>query len=111
MFKKLRNCQARVFINDMGFCNSYELVIYDTPVALLGMIDGVIIDDNGIVHEHNGMALLVNDYFDCSVTTMMHVRKFIEFYIGVRLTIADIRKALKTDNCLYGEVNVYKCTF
>lgn len=111
MIKKLRNCQACVHINDKGFCNSYELFSYDTRVAVLGMIDGVISDDNGIEHEHHGMALLLNEYYDCSVTTMMHVRKFIEDYVGVSLTIADIRKALKTNNCLYGEVKVYKCSF
>ena len=111
MIKKLRNCSAYVNINNMGFCNSYELVSYSTPVALLGMVDGTIVDDNGIEHEHNGMALLLGDCYDCSVTTMSHVRKFIEDYIGVRLTIADIRKALKTNNHLYGEVSVYRCSW
>ena len=111
MIKKLRNCSAHVNINEGMFCNSYELVSYSTPVALLGMIDGTIVDDNGIEHEHHGMALLLGEYYDCSNTTMSHVRKFLEDYIGVRLTIADIRKALKNDNKLYGEVNVYRCNW
>lgn len=111
MIKKLRNCHAYVRITDKGFCNSYELVSYETPVAVIGMVDGCIVDDSGIEHEHHGMALLVNECYDCSVTTMMHVKKFIEDYIGVTLTIADIRKALKTDNYLYGEIKVFKCEF
>lgn len=57
------------------------------------------------------MALLVNEHYDCSVTTMSHVRKFIEDYIGASVSIADIRKALETDNYLYGEVKVFKSDF
>lgn len=54
--KQLRHCSAHVNINEGMFCNSYELVSYSTPVALLGMIDGTIVDDNGVEHEHHGMA-------------------------------------------------------
>ena len=111
MIKKLRNCSAYVNINDMGFYYSYELVSYSTLVAVLTMVDGTIVDDNGIKHEHHDMALLLGDCYDCSNTTMSHIRKFIEDYIGVRLTIADIREALKTDNHLYGELNVYRCSW
>lgn len=111
MIKKLRNCKAYVRITEKGFCNSYELVSYEQPVAVLGVIDGCIVDVNGIEHELHGMALLINECYDCSVTTMMHVRKFIEDYIGVSLTISDIRKSLKTDNCLCGDVKVFKCEF
>lgn len=35
--KQLRHCSAHVNINEGMFCNSYELVSYSTPVALLGM--------------------------------------------------------------------------
>ena len=51
--KQLRHCSAHVNINEGMFCNSYELVSYRTPVALLGMIDGTIVDDNGVEHEHH----------------------------------------------------------
>lgn len=115
MKKQLRHCSAHVNINDRGFCNSYELVSYSTPVALLGMLDGEFTDDNGEIREHTGMALLVNDCYDCSATTMQHVRKFCEDYIGVRVNIADIRKALANDNVLchvYGRtVNVYRMSW
>lgn len=47
--KQLRHCSAHVNINSNGFCNSYELVSYSTPVALLGMIDGTIVDDARLV--------------------------------------------------------------
>lgn len=111
--KKLRNCSAHVNINHGGFCSSYELVSYETPVALLGMIDGELVDEYGEIHKREGMALLVNSMYDCSMTTMSHVRKFIEDYVGVMVTIADIRKALKTDNILCnvygGDVAVYLC--
>lgn len=113
MIKQLRNCSAHVYINDRGFTNSYELVSYRTPVALFGMVDGEFTDAYGEIHEHSGMALLVGEYYDCSVTTMSHVRKFIEDYVGVRVTITEIREALKTDNylaCLHGQdVMVYRC--
>lgn len=59
--RQLRHCSAHVNINEGMFCNSYELVSYSTPVALLGMIDGTIIDDNGVEHEHHGMALLLGE--------------------------------------------------
>ena len=115
MKKRLRNCSAYVNINDLGFTNSYELVSYETPVAILGMMDGEFVDDYGEVHTREGMALLDNDDYDCSVTTMMHVRKFIEDYVGVRCTIADIREALKDDNILChvygGDVAVYRCSW
>lgn len=106
---KLRNCSAHVNSNSNGFATTYELVSYSTPVALLGMVDGEIIDVNGEIHEHNGMVLLLNDMYDCSITTMSHVRKFIEDYIGAHINIADIRDALKTDNMLpcYGNVAVF----
>lgn len=111
--KKLRNCSAHVNINHGGFCNNYELVSYETPVALYGMMSGEFADSYGEVHEYEGWALLVNDMYDYSNTTMQHVRKFIEDYVGVKVTIADIRKALKTDNilcCMYGgDVAVYMC--
>lgn len=35
--KQLRHCSAHVNINEGMFCNSYELVSYSTPVALLGI--------------------------------------------------------------------------
>lgn len=106
---KLRNCSAYVNMNNNGFTSSYELVSYRTPVALLGMVDGEIVDVNGEIHKHEGMALLLNSMYDCSVTTMSHVRKFIEDYVGAHINIADIRQALKTDNMLpcYGNVAVF----
>jgi hypothetical protein len=111
--KKLRNCNAYVNINSGWAYNSYELVSYETPVALLGMVDGEIVDNYGEIHEREGMALLLDDMYDCSMTTMQHVRKFVADYIGVNVTIADIRKALKTDNILCnvygGDVAVYLC--
>lgn len=109
--KRLRNCTAHVITSDNGFCTSHELVSYNTPVALYGMMDGEFADDNGELHECHGMALLLSEYYDCSVTTMSHVRKFIEDYIGIRATIADIREALNSDNileCLYrGDMHMY----
>lgn len=115
MKKQLRKCSAYVNIENRGFCNSYELVSYSTPVALLGMVDGEIIDDFGEIHECEGMALFVNDSYDCSNTTMQHVRKFCEDYIGVRANISDIRAALKSDNVLCnvygGTVNVYRVSW
>ena len=116
MKTRLRHCSAYVNIENCGFCNSYELVSYDTPVALLGMIDGEIVDDNGDeIHECEGMSLLLGEYYDCSTTTMSHVRKFIEDYIGVSVCIADIRRALKTDNVLcrvYGyDITVYRVSW
>lgn len=62
--KQLRHCSAHVNINDNGFRNSYELVSYSTPVALLGMIDGTVVDDNGVEHEHHGMALLLGEIIE-----------------------------------------------
>lgn len=113
MIKQLRNCSANVYIENRGFTNSYELVSYRTPVALYGMVDGEFTDAYGEVHEHSGMALFVGSYYDCSTTTMSHVRKFIEDYVGIRATITDIREALKTDNvlaCVYGgDIMVYRC--
>ena len=110
--KKLRNCSAHVNINTNGFCSSYELVSYRTPVALLGMVDGELVDSNCEIHDVHGMALLLSCDYDCSTTTMSHVRKFIEDYVGIKTTIADIRKALKTDNVLCrtysGDVMVYR---
>lgn len=109
MKKQLRNCSAHVYIENKGFTNSYELVSYRTPVALLGMLDGEFTDAFGEIHNHSGMALLVGEYYDCSVTTMSHVRKFCEDYLGAYVTIAQIREALKTDNVLFGDVMVYRC--
>lgn len=110
--KKLRNCSAHVNINNRGFANSYELVSYSTPVALLGYVDGELVDANCEIHDVHGMVLLLGSYYDCSVTTMSHVRKFIEDYIGVTRTITDVRDALKTDNVLCstygGDVMVYR---
>ena len=112
MIKRLRNCSAHVEISNNGFSNSYELTSYSTPVALFGMVDGEIVDANCEIHEHHGMALLLGEYYDCSNTTMSHIRKFVEDYVGIRVTIADIRKALKTDNvlvCRYGfDIMVYR---
>lgn len=111
--KQLRHCSAVVHTYDKGFTNSHELVSYSTPVALLGMVDGEFTDAWCEIHEHHGMALFVGEYYDCSVTTMSHVRKFLEDYAGIRVTITDIRKALKTDNVLYhvygGDIMVYRC--
>lgn len=108
---RLRKCSAHVNKCSHMFCNAYELVSYSTPVALYGMVDGEIVDAYGEIHTCEGMALLVNPNYDCSVTTMMHVRKFIEDYVGARVAIAEIRDALKTDNvlcCQYGgDVHVY----
>lgn len=109
--KQLRHCSAHVNINEGMFCNSYELVSYCTPVALLGMIDGTIIDDNGIEHEHHGMALLLGEDYDCSNTTMMHVRKFCEDYMGVSATIADLCNALKNDSTIGYGVAVYRASW
>lgn len=111
MMKQLRNCSAHVNVNEGMFCNSYELVSYSTPVALLGMIDGTIIDDSGIEHEHHGMALLLGEDYDCSNTTMMHVRKFCEDYVGVYATIADLRKALANDSTIGYGVAVYRASW
>lgn len=109
--KQLRKCSAYVNIEERGFCNSYELVSYRTPVALLGMIDGTVVDDDGIEHEHHGMALLLGEDYDCSTTTMMHVRKFCEDYVGVSATIADLRKALKNDSTIGYGVAVYRASW
>lgn len=113
MKKQLRHCSANVYIENKGFTNSYELVSYRTPVALLGMVDGEFTDAYGEIHDHSGMALFVGEYYDCSMTTMSHVRKFIEDYVGVYVTITDIREALKTDNVLChvygGDIMVYRC--
>lgn len=109
--KRLRKCSAHVNINEGMFCNSYELVSYRTPVALLGMIDDTIIDDNGIEHEHHGMALLLGEDYDCSTTTMMHVRKFCEDYAGVSATIADLRNALANDSTIGHDVAVYRASW
>lgn len=109
--KRLRSCSAYVNIEERGFCNSYELVSYSTPVALLGMIDGTIVDDNGIEHEHHGMALLLGEDYDCSTTTMMHVRKFCEDYVGVSATIADLRNALANDSTIGYGVAVYRASW
>ena len=109
--KQLRHCSAHVNINNNGFCNSYELVSYSTPVALLGMIDGTITDDNGVEHEHHGMALLLGEDYDCSTTTMMHVRKFCEDYVGVSATIADLRNALANDGTIGYDVAVYRVSW
>ncbi len=109
--KKLRNCSAHVNINDNGFCNSYELVSYSTPVALLGMIDGTVVDDNGVEHEHHGMALLLGEDYDCSTTTMMHVRKFCEDYVDTTVSIADLRDALKNDTTIGYDVAVYRASW
>lgn len=109
--KQLRHCSAYVNINDNGFCNSYELVSYRTPVALLGMIDGTIVDDNGVEHEHHGMALLLGEDYDCSTTTMMHVRKFCEDYAGVSATIADLRNAIKGDSTIGYDIAVYRASW
>ena len=109
--KRLRSCSAYVNIEERGFCNSYELVSYRTPVALLGMIDGTIIDDDGVEHEHHGMALLLGEDYDCSTTTMMHVRKFCEDYVGVSATIADLRNALANDGTIGYDVAVYRASW
>lgn len=109
--KQLQHCSAHVNINNNGFCNSYELVSYSTPVALLGMIDGTIVDNNGVEHEHHGMALLLDEDYDCSNTTMMHVRKFCEDYVGVSATIADLRNALKKDSTIGYGVAVYRASW
>ena len=92
--KQLRHCSAHVNINEGMFCNSYELVSYSTPVALLGMIDGTIIDDNGVEHEHHGMALLLG-----------------EDYVGVSATIADLRNVLKNDSIIGYGVAVYRASW
>lgn len=114
--KRLRNCSAHVNVNNRGFCTSYELVSYETPVALLGMVDGEVYDEvTGEVFEHHGVCLYLGDAYDCSTTTMSHVRKFIEDYIGVKCNISDIREALKTDNILCstygGNVAVARATW
>lgn len=111
MIKKLRNCSAYVRTENKGFMNSYELVSYSTPVALLGVIDGEFADEFGVSQECYGQALLLSSDYDCSNTTMQHVRKFIEDYVGVSVTIADIRAALKSDNVLCPYVNVYRYDF
>lgn len=111
MIKQLRHCSAHVNIEERGFCNIYELVSYSTPVALLCMIDGTIVDDNGIEHEHHGMALLLGEDYDCSTTTMMHVRKFCEDYVGVSATIADLRNALANDSTIGYGVAVYRASW
>ena len=97
---RLRNCSAYVNSITNGFTTSYELVSYRTPVALLGTVDGEIEDINGELHDIHGTALLLTSDYDCSTTTMSHVRKFIEDYIGFKFNIADIRSALNSDNML-----------
>lgn len=109
--KQLRHCSAHVNINNRGFAKSYELMSYRTPVALYGMVDGEIVDVNGKVHHREGMTLLIPPAYDCSNTTMMHMRKFCEDYVGLRVTIADIRDALAGGNILArvygGDIAVY----
>lgn len=95
---RLRHCSAYVNAIKNGFTTSYELVSYRTPVAILGFCDGEIEDINGEVHDVHGTSLLLSPDYDCSTTTMSHVRKFIEDYIGFKFNIADIRSALKSDN-------------
>lgn len=116
MMKQLRKCSAYVNYTNMGFgmgTTGIELISYRTPVALFGVIDGELIDAYGEVHECENFVLLLGEYYDCSNTTMSHVRKFCEDYLGVRVTISEIRQALKTDNVLAyrhgGNIMVYRC--
>ena len=94
--KKLRSCSAHVNTrtNDWGIV-SHMLVSYNTPVCALGILDGEIVNDyTGEVINTCGELFIIlrSGWYDYSITTMQHVRKFLADYYGENLTIAQLRK-------------------
>ena len=85
--KQLRSSNAhvecRVYDDDSI---GYALISYETLVALY-------IQDNAPA-PHHGRAIYVGPKFDCSMTTMAHVRKFLEDYAGMCVSIPEIRRRL-----------------
>ena len=83
----LRSSNARVEfrVYDDG-SYGYALFSYETLVAL---------DLSDLANnEHRGETIYLGPKFDCSMTTMGHVRKFLEDYAGWRIGIPAIRAKL-----------------
>lgn len=75
--KKLRSMSARVIIRD----NVTKLISYQTPVAMIV----------------NGILIFSKDW-QCSVTTIKHVKAFIQDYLPYwsgRLSVDYLREAIK----------------
>ena len=83
----LRSSNARVEfrVYDDG-SYGYALISYETLVALY-------IQDNAPA-PHHGRTIYFGPWFDCSTTTMGHVRKFLEDYANWRVSITEIRRHL-----------------
>ena len=83
----LRSSNARVEfrVYDDG-SYGYALISYETLVAL---------DLSDLANnEHRGETIYLGPKFDCSMTTMGHVRKFLEDYAGMCVSIPEIRRRL-----------------
>lgn len=81
--KKLRSMSAKVIIRD----NVTKLISYQTPVAMIA----------------NGILIFSKDW-ECSVTTIKHVKAFIQDYMPywrVNLSVDYLRNAIKN-----GEIGI-----
>ncbi len=91
--KQLRHCSAYVTSDEHG---NHWLTSYSTPVAAIGYLEGehvnAITGELVDCSEYGGIFIMLFPSYDYSVTTMSHVRKFIEDYYGLYLTIAELRE-------------------
>lgn len=97
--KKLRSCSAHYTEtrNDWGE-TSYTLTSYSTDVCMIGRFDGEIINcATGEIINADGQIFVAlrNGAYDCSITTMSHVRKFLVDVADWNVTIAKLREIVK----------------
>ena len=97
--KNLRSCSACVYeVSENGRPIFYVLKSYATLVAKIRVRQP----------EENGEKFTLTLYpqYDCSTTTMSHVRKFVEDICGYSATITEIRECLKTGKPIYTVRNI-----
>lgn len=94
--KQLRHCSA--FVESDNFGNHW-LTSYNTLVAAIGYLDGEVVNElTGELidcSEYTSPFIVLFPDYDYSVTTMSHVRKFVEDYYGVPYTISELREFAK----------------
>lgn len=96
--RKLRNCSAEygggfkyAVIDDCGIPRIGEFTVLKSYGSLVVFIEEPVCYGG---HLHNEIYLMPK--YDFSITTMSHVRKFIEDVTGERLTIREMRHYAET---------------
>lgn len=116
MYKQLRSCTAHVYDKEWNNGKSINIVseAWAEPV---GPITNYYVlrsysTDVAVYYPAHECVYLLPDY-DCSSTTMQHVRKFLHDVAGADATITGIREALAADGhkrlggILYQEAHTY----